>query len=195
MLYGRVHELAVTVNRLGEVDEVAQTLQDRLDGMGLEVAPWREFAAEFYKAMQADKNGMYVSLLVVILVVAITILNTILMSVLERQREYGVLRAMGTRPAQIVRMVLAETAVLALACIAVGSVIGFFLNLYFAEHGIVMSNPINWGSVQIDRMKGEVNLRSFLLPAFTVLATSLVVCIIPAIRAARTEPARTMRMI
>jgi ABC-type lipoprotein release transport system permease subunit len=38
-----------------------------------------------------------------------------------------------------------------------------------------------------------VNLRSFLLPGATVLLTSLGVCLPPALRAARTDPARTMR--
>jgi ABC-type lipoprotein release transport system permease subunit len=193
VLYGRVHEIAVTVDRLNAVDTVTETIREELGRAGLEVDPWQEFASEFYRAMQADKNGMYVSLLVVILVVAITILNTILMSVLERQKEYGVLRAVGTRPAQIVKMVVAETSILALVCVVVGSVIGYFLNLYFAERGIVLANPINWGGMQIDRMKGEVNLRSFVLPTLTVFVTSLVVCIMPALRAARTEPAKTMR--
>jgi len=194
VLYGRVHQIALTVDSLNAVAGVTDSLREELGGSGLEVDPWQEFAGEFYRAMQADKNGMYVSLLVVILVVAVTILNTILMSVLERQKEYGVLRAVGTRPGQIVKMVVAETSILALASIVLGSVIGGLLNLYFAEHGIVLANPINWGSMQLDRMKGEVNLRSFVLPTLTVLVTSLLVCIVPALKAARTEPAETMRM-
>ncbi len=194
VLTGRVHEIALTVTDLNAVAQVTETLRGRLEGVGLEVDPWQEFANEFYRAMQADKNGMYVSLLVVIIVVAITILNTILMSVLERQKEYGVLKAIGTRPGQIVKMVVVETSILALLCVVVGSLIGYFLNLYFAKHGLVLGHPINWGSMQIDRMKGEVNLRSFILPTVTVFATSLLVCIVPALKAARTEAAKTMRM-
>ncbi len=43
-------------------------------------------------------------------------------------------------------------------------------------------------------MKGEINARSFYLPALTVAFTSFVVCLFPAVHAARTEPAETMRM-
>jgi len=108
-----------------------------------------------------------------IIVVAITILNTVLMSVLERQKEYGVLRAIGTRPGRIVGMVVTETALLAAASIVLGSILGFLLNLYFSRHGIALANPIEWGSMQFRTMKGEINARSFYLPTCTVIVTSL----------------------
>jgi putative ABC transport system permease protein len=194
VLHGQVHEIAVTVRGLRQVEGVTAVLKGRLEAQGLEVAPWQEFASQFYKAMRADKNGMYVTLLVVVIVVAITILNTVLMSVLERQKEYGLLKAMGTRPTQIVKLVVAEVSLLGVLCILLGSLIGYFLNLYFSRHGIVLPEPIIWGSVQMKYMKGEVNLRSFLLPSLTVVVTSLLVCIVPAFRAAKTDPAKTMRM-
>lgn len=194
VLYNQAHEIAVTLHDLRQVESAHQALQSEFADTELSVAPWQEFAEEFYRAMQADKNGMYISLVVVILVVAITILNTILMSVMERQKEYGVLKAIGTRPGSIVKMVVAETSMLALLSIVLGSILTFFLNWYMAEHGLHLGSPINWGGVQLEYMKGEVNFRSFFLPALTVVVTSLTVCLFPAIKAARTEPAKTMRV-
>jgi len=194
VLYNQAHEIAVTLDDLRQVDTVTEELRGFFADTTLDVAPWQEFAEEFYRAMQADKNGMYISLVVVILVVAITILNTILMSVMERQKEYGVLKAIGTRPRNIVWMVITETSVLALISIIFGSIVTFFLNLYMAEHGLHLGSPINWGGIQLEYMKGEVNFRSFFLPAVTVLFTSLAVCLFPAVKAARTEPAVTMRV-
>ncbi|MFW6274910.1 MAG: ABC transporter permease [Spirochaetota bacterium] len=194
VLYNQAHELALTLHDLRQVERVTAALRTEFSDTDLSVAPWQEFAEEFYRAMQADKNGMYISLVVVILVVAITILNTILMSVMERQKEYGVLKAIGTRPVNIVKMVLAETGILALFSIVLGAVITFFLNSYMAEQGLHLGSPINWGGIQLEYMKGEVNLRSFLLPSITVIVTSLAVCLFPAIKAARTEPAKTMRV-
>jgi ABC-type lipoprotein release transport system permease subunit len=193
VLYNQAHEIAVTAEDLRAVPRLTEEINSSLGGGELVAEPWQEFASDFYRAMQADKNGMYIMLLVVILVVAITILNTILMSVLERQKEYGVMKAVGTRPGQIVKMVLAETAVLALICIAVGSLLGWGLNAYLGQHGLHLGSPIEWGGVQLEYMKGEVNARSFYLPTLTVLITSLIVCLPPALRAARTEPAKTMR--
>jgi len=193
VLYNQAHEIAVTLHDLRRVEDLSSRLQGQFADSGLEVSPWQEFARDFYRAMQTDKNGMYISLVVVVIVVAITILNTILMSVMERQREYGVLRALGTRPGQIVKMVLSETALLSLASILLGALVTLVLNSHMAAEGIKLEQAVNWGGVQLEYMKGEVNLRSFLLPTLTVLLTSFTVSIFPALKAARTEPAKTMR--
>lgn len=199
VLWNQAHEIAVVLHDLRQVPAAAEQFQQELDrkypDASLKAAPWQEFAAEFYRAMQADKNGMYISLVVVVIVAAITILNTILMSVMERQREYGVLKAIGTRPGDIVKMVTAETSLLALFSIILGSLVTFLLNSYMAQRGIQLGTPIDWGGMQLEYMRGEVNLRSFYIPAVTVIFTALVVSIFPALKAARTEPAKTMRSI
>lgn len=195
VLGGGVHEIVITVSSLGRVDDTVKTIKARLNDPDLEVVPWQVFAQEFYRAMQADKGGMYIMLMVIILVVAITVLNTILMAVLERQKEYGVLRALGTRPMQIVRMVISETLLLSLASILMGAVIGFVVNALLSQHGIPLSRPLEWGGMYIESMKSELTIQSFFLPAITVIGTAFIVSVFPAIKAARTEPAITMRTI
>lgn len=199
VLWGQAHEIAVVLHDLRTTRETTAEIQQDLDreypGNTLNTASWQEFAADFYRAMQADKNGMYLSLVVVVIIAAITVLNTVLMSVMERQREYGVLKAIGTRPNDIVKMIMAETSLLALLSIILGTAATFLLNSYMAQRGIELSEPIDWGGMQLTYMRGEVNLRSFLIPSITVIVTALVVSIIPALKAARTEPAKTMRSI
>ncbi|MFZ4629350.1 MAG: ABC transporter permease, partial [Blastocatellia bacterium] len=58
------------------------------------------------------------------------IINTLLISVAERKREFGVLRAMGGLRGQIRRMVLLEAAAIALVGWIAGTVAGM-LNTYF----------------------------------------------------------------
>src|SRR5262249_53219106 len=53
---------------------------------------------------------------------AVSMLNTMIMSVLERVREIGILRAIGWRSSRVVRMVLGESLLLSLAGAAVGTV-------------------------------------------------------------------------
>ncbi|MGM0431789.1 MAG: ABC transporter permease [Spirochaetota bacterium] len=199
VLPDQAHEIVVVLHDLRKTQAVAQQVQQDLDRefseASLNASPWQEHAAEFYRAMQADKKGMYIALVVVVVIAAITILNTILMSVMERQKEYGVLKAIGTRPGDIVKMVVAETSLLALFAICTGAIVTFLLNSYMAQQGIQLNTPIEWGGMQLEYMRGEVNLRSFIIPSVTVLCTALVVCIVPALKAARTEPAKTMRSI
>lgn len=194
VLGDRVHEVAVTVDDLDHVRPASRLLEKRLEGTGLDPAPWQEFARSFYVAMKADMEGMWIMLVVIVLVVAIGVLNTVLMSVLERRREYGVLKAVGTKSSQIVKLVLAEVNILALLSIILGIGVGLLANWILSHQGISLSQPVSWGGMEIQSMKAEINLRSFVIPAVTVLLSATVVSIIPALKAARTEPAQIMRM-
>ena len=86
VLEGRVHEVALTVQHLDDVSSVNRQLQQKIENPRLSVEPWQVFARSFYIAMKADKEGMWIMLVIIVLVVAVGVLNTVLMSVLERRR-------------------------------------------------------------------------------------------------------------
>jgi ABC-type lipoprotein release transport system permease subunit len=195
VMQGRVHEFAITVKNLNKITQVTKSLGEKIAALDTDLAvePWQVFAKAFYVAMEVDKEGMWVMLLIVMLVVAVGVLNTVLMSVLERRKEYGVLKAIGTKPGQIVKMVMSEVTILTLFCIVVGIVVGLFLNSYFTTHGYKLPEPLTYGGMKFETMRSEVNARSFYIPAITVLFASLLVGIFPALRAAHTDPAKSMR--
>lgn len=194
VLEGRIHEIAVTVNHLRDVDKVNSILQERIHDPRLAVDPWQVFARSFYVAMKADKEGMWIMLVIIVLVVAVGVLNTVLMSVLERRREYGVLKAVGTKPGQIVKMVLTEVNILAVVCIIFGAAVGLLLNYLLSIHGITLPEPISYGGMKFQYMQAEINARSFYIPTITVLLVATLVSLFPAFKAARTDPAKSMRI-
>ncbi|TYB91364.1 MAG: ABC transporter permease [Kosmotoga sp.] len=194
VLNNRIHEIAINVNSLKNVEVVSERLKQKISDKSLSIETWKEFAKSFYRAMKADMEGMWISLLVVIIVVAIGVLNTVLMSVLERRREYGVLKALGTKPGQIIKMVLYETSVLAVISIIIGTMLALIVNYIFSKHGIALPNPIEWGGMRFEYMKGEINLRSYVIPAITVFLSGVVVSFFPAVKAAKTKAAEVMRM-
>jgi putative ABC transport system permease protein len=194
VLEGRYHEVAITINRLNNVLRVSDQLGEKIGDPQLSVEPWQVFARSFYIAMQADKQGMWVMLFIIVLVVAIGVLNTVLMSVLERRREYGVLKSIGTRPIQIVKMVLTEVNLLAIACVLLGALGGLLLNYIFSVKGITLPEAISYGGMKFETMRAEINARSFYIPALTVMISATLVSLFPAIKAAKTDPAKSMRI-
>lgn len=194
VLGSRIHEIAVTVKPIKRARPMAAAMERSLLQSGLAVDPWQVFAKSFYEAMRADKAGMYVLLVVIVVIVAVSVLNTVLMAVLERRREYGLLKALGTRPRRIVRLVLVEVLILTGMAMVIGAGLGLAVNLFLSRHGIKFSSGLTYGGMVFDTMKSEVNLRSFVIPAITVLVCAVVVSLVPAWKAARTDPAKTMRM-
>ena len=195
VLENRAHEIAVVTEDLGDLDDVAAAITVAIDRPELDVATWQVFAKTFYNAMQADKKGTWISILVIIIIVSVGVLNTVLMTVLERTREYGVLRAIGTAPGQVVQMVIYEVLVMAIAGVIIGAGVAYGLNYWLSIEGIPLPTPLTFGGIVFDRMFTVVNMRSFLIPGVTVFLSAIVTSIFPAVIAARIAPARAMRRV
>ena len=193
VLEGRIHEIVLTVSKINQVHKITKAIEARLNDSTLHVAPWQEVAKPFYRAMQADKQGDSVGRIVIMLIVAIGVLNTVLMSVLERTREYGVLKAVGTKPTQIFRLVICEVFIIALGSICVGALLGVLTNYLLSIYGITLPEEFTYGGIKFETMYAEVNARSLIIPAITVLLSATVVSLFPAIKAARIMPAKAMR--
>jgi len=193
VLGNSIHEMVIIADDLDAVPEVTERIRQKLDDPDLEIAPWQEFARSFYTAMEADKKGTWVMLFVVILIVAIGVLNTVLMTVLERTREYGVLRAVGTRPPQIFRLVIAEVAMMAAVSVVIGIALSIFINYMFSIHGIPMPMAFTYGGIEFTHYYSEVNAHSLYVPAATVVISALFISVFPAIKAARIAPAKALR--
>ncbi len=192
-LENRVHEIVVIASNLDRIGPLVGEIEDAVSNAALSVAPWQEFAKSFYNAMRADQEGMWISLFVIILIVAVGVLNTVLMSVLERTREYGVLKALGVRPKQIFGLVLTEVNIMATGSIIIGAGLGILINYLLSIHGISYPQSLTYGGFEFQEMYSEVNARSLIIPAITVIVSASLVATFPAIRASRTAPARAMR--
>jgi putative ABC transport system permease protein len=194
----KVHEIVVVAPSLHKVASLDAAVRRKLAAFPLDVQPWQVFAKPFYQAMQAKLKGNQTILLVLFLVVAIGVLNTALMAVLERRREYGVLKAVGTRPRQIFYLILLEMQLLALISAVLGFGFSLPLNSYLSHHTIpvtsMFSKPVTFGGMQYTGVTAEVNARSFVIPALTVIVSAFLVSLFPAIKAARTDPAKSIRI-
>ena len=78
------------------------------------ITTWGELNPEFFKALYLEKIGMFVILLLVIIVAGLNIISTLILVSMEKTRQIGILRAMGTSRRSIARIFIIE-----------GSLIGF----------------------------------------------------------------------
>ena len=199
VLEGRIHEIVVIVSNLSRVSKVTERIRVKLSDPSLAIAPWQEFAKSFYQAMQVDQQGMWIALFIIILVVAVGVLNAVLMSVLERTREYGMLKAVGTKPRQIFWLVLYEVNIIALASVMIGTILALgiplstLINYLLAINGVAFPE-ISYGGMKFQTaLYVEVNARSIYIPAITIVVSAMVVSLFPALKAAFVTPAKAMR--
>jgi ABC-type lipoprotein release transport system permease subunit len=189
----RVHELAVVLKEHTMSRQVARSIEEELSDASLDVSPWQVVEEQFYRAMRADIKGNWISIFVLTVVIAVGVLNTVLMVVLERTREYGVLRAIGTRPLSVFKLIVLETAFLSVMSITLGTAAGMIANHLLSIYGIAYPEPIEYGGVMFKELTARITARSIVLPATIVFLTALLVSVFPAIRAARIIPVKALR--
>lgn len=193
--HNKVHELVINLTNQDEARSFATQNQLIFNKEKLSVAPWQVVESSFYNSMQADKKGSYISMAVIIFIVAIGVLNTILMGTLERTREFGVLKAIGTRPATVFNLIMLESFVLAIMSCIAGLILALPVCYWLANNGIVMPEPIDMGGIVFDTMLGEVSWFVILVPTIVVISSTLMVSFIPAMRAAKISPLKALQAV
>ena len=192
----QVHELAISLTHQSYARQfAADWAKEEGSRNSLNADPWQVVEHAFYNSMQADKQGNYISMGILIFIVSIGVLNTVLMGILERTREFGVLKAIGTRPLAVFKLIMLESSLLAIASCLFGLIFAFPANYWLTHVGISLPEPIDMGGILFETMLGEITLFSMGLPALVVIGSTLLVSLIPGIRAARISPLQALQSV
>lgn len=191
----QVHELAIVLSEPEQATSFAKALSKKLVDTELSVEPWQVVESAFYKGMQADKKGSYVSMAIIIFIVSIGVLNTILMGTLERTQEFGVLKAIGTKPPTVFGLIMLESFFLAICSCVVGLLLALPTTYWLMNTGISLPEAIDMGGITFDSMRGEMSLKVYLIPTTVVILSTLLVSLYPGLRAAKISPLKALQAV
>jgi len=181
-LVGGVTSLDMTVHDVYAAEVVAQKITAQT---GMQADSWIKTNEQFFTAVNAQTTANTAIRMFVGLSVAFGIASVLVVSVVQKSREIGILRAMGITRGQILRIFLLQGGLLGFG----GSVMGSLLGLA----GLVIwqqaeKNPD--GSVMF-AMKFEPSL--FIIALVLASVTGLIASFAPALRAARLDPVVAIR--
>jgi ABC-type lipoprotein release transport system permease subunit len=191
-----VSHVAVFAQRTDAAAALAREVKRLFDPSTYEVVAWQELLPDLRQLILIDKAGNWIMLSIVILVAGFGLLNTVLMSVFERVREFGVMRAIGARPRTLFSVVLLEAAMLGLIGVAIGVVVGVPLVLWYAQ------NPIELTGEYAAAMKVwnispvivfDLEKRNLFGTPVVMFIVTLLAALPAAIRASRGQPVDVMR--
>jgi ABC-type lipoprotein release transport system permease subunit len=196
----RVHEIGVTLADAAEATAVAAAVQRQLDSaLPVRVRAWPELAPELAEYVRLNRGATAVLFFIVFLVAVIGVMNTMLMAVFERTREFGVLMALGMRPASVAGLVLAEAGILAALSLLLGGGLSTPLLWYLEVRGLDLRGVI--GSLSVVGVVldpvwyGRHDVATYLRAAAGLALTAVGAALYPAIRAARFRPVDAMRKV
>lgn len=181
-LAGGISTLEVKVDEIFAAEEVARTIHGRT---GLIADSWMQTNSQLLTGLRSQSSSSSLIQVFVIVAVALGIASVLIVSVVQKSREIGILRAMGTSTRRVVRIFLIEGAILGLGGSLVGIAFGSALALFFAS---LAKNPDGTATFPVALGAGL-----FLRSAAIATAVGLLSAVLPARRAAQLDPAEVIR--
>jgi ABC-type lipoprotein release transport system permease subunit len=166
-----------------------------------EVLPWQALAPAMVDLVRLVEAAWMWVLALVFVAAAAGVANTMLMATFERTHEFGMLLALGTAPARLVRLIALEALALGFIGAAAGAALGVALVAWGHQVGVdyaaltgggpseLSFAGLNW-SLTFYPSLGVVDVARVFA---AVVLTSLVASAWPALRVARLQPARALR--
>jgi lipoprotein-releasing system permease protein len=181
-MIGGVTTIDMTVKDIYAAEQIAQRIQATNE---VEADSWIKTNAQFFTAVHAQETSNTLIRLFVALSVAFGIAAVLIVSVIQRSKDIGILRAMGTSRGQILRVFLLQ-----------GGLLGFVGSLFGAALGAFAL--IYWHSVARQPDGSELfplimERQLFILTALLATLTGLLAATAPAVRAAQLDPVVAIR--
>ena len=182
-LPGGATHLDLTVTDVWAAQALAESLRRQHP---LRVESWQESNAQLVSALNAQSVSTTIIRAVVLVVVVLGIASVLVVSVVQKGREIGILRAMGATRGQMQRIFLLQGAVVG----ALGSLLG-----------IALAVALVWAFTTFVRGSDGLPLFAITVPVPTALRVALIAtlcgvlaAVAPARRAAAMDPAQAIRM-
>jgi ABC-type lipoprotein release transport system permease subunit len=191
-----ISEITVRLDGIQSLDAETARIRTLLTAQNpdYEVLPWKEVVPEVDGWIRWDNALIGIILAVVAIVIGIGVMNTVLMSIIERTKEFGILKAVGITPRQLIKLVLLETFFLDLIGILAGTALGLWLVSFFSVNGVPMGAFLE--SMQSVYMPASIKTAIAADHLFTsigiMLVLPVVISIYPALRAANLEPVKAI---
>jgi ABC-type lipoprotein release transport system permease subunit len=198
---GAVHEVVIMADSLWAVSDLKHRLSEKIPvldtGPDLVVMDWNDLMPGLMQAIKLDLIVGMIFWGILIIVVAFSILNTFLMAIFERTREFGVLMAIGTRPARLTRLLMIESLFMTFIGLGSGILLGCLVTLFFQSHGIDLGSANELLSQY--GISGRIYPRLSVVTTLTgpalICAITLLTALYPALRVRRLTPVEAMRHV
>jgi len=189
------HEVALVLYNKDDLAKAGE--QFKTNFPNLLIQNYREISPEvqLYESQIDVSSAIFTTIFMLALIFGI--INTMLMAVLERNRELGMLMAVGMNKGKVFRMIVLETLLLGIVAAPIGLLLGWLTITYFGNTGIdlsAFSSSMEQFGLET-QVYTELPAKQYYSLAISVLITALLASLYPAWKAISLRPVEAIRKI
>ena len=187
-------EIAVFLNSQKDLKKAIMAISHVLPA-GISIQPWQTLMPDLLQLIEMNEIAMQIIIIFVFVLVGFGISNSFMLTIVERFREFGILKAMGVTPRELMGLIFLESFLVCLAATLLGLLVGWLLIYIFAQVGIDFSSLTSHNRyfVVTGLVKPRAVVTSFLGPGILSLIVSIISAFLPTRIAARKTASETLR--
>lgn len=162
--------------------QLQEKLRSTFDENIFYISTWYDFHKDLYSVMQIERWVAYILLSLIVAVATFNILGSLSMTVIEKRRDIGILRAMGVKVNSIKKIFMYEGLMIAIFGTLLGVIIGYFILFLQINYNIYPLDPTQY---KIDSLPVELRLSDFFFVSGASMLLSFLASYFPASRASR----------
>ncbi len=189
-------ELGSSVNgvelRLNDISqsEEAKVKLIKLFGGTYSVNTWYDLHEELYSVMKVERWTAFTVLSLIIAVASFSIIGSLTMTVIEKKRDIGILKAMGTANNSIIKIFMFEGILIGIYGTIFGTILGLAVCFAQIKYKLFPLDPLVYS---IDALPIDLRYTDFIYIALCAMILSFLASLYPSLRAAKQEPIKAIR--
>lgn len=188
-----IHEIAVKFTGIRMAEDKKLPFWSKYGSGENEALSWGKIMPELKNMLDMTDISLYMMGGILFFVVIFGIINALFMSLYERMFEFGILKAVGTRPGGLRKLIIFEAASLAVISNIIGIVIGFIVSVLLVKYGIDYGGIEISGAYMHEKIYPVMNVIQYIkYPAFVMVFT-IIIGLYPAIVAGKMKVADALR--
>ena len=188
-VHGFVSGAAIKIDDAMNAPETKALLIRKMRGLAM-VRTWMDMNKNLLSALQLEKTVMFIILTLIVMVACFNIASTLIMTVLEKTKDIGILKAIGSTKTSVMAIFAIQGSMIGLLGTALGAAIGVGLLWVLKTYKfITLPSEIYY----IDKLPVKLEMQDILLVVGSSILISLVATIYPAYKASKLDPVEALR--
>ncbi|MFC1851103.1 lipoprotein-releasing ABC transporter permease subunit [candidate division CSSED10-310 bacterium] len=185
----RVSGIEIRMQDPFKADRVTTAISQKL-GQEYYLRDWMSMNQSFFEALKLEKIVMFIILLFIVTVAAFGIVSSLMMMVMEKNKDIGILKAMGATSKSILLIFMAEGLIIGIMGTFFGALLGLSVSWVADKYQLIkLSGDVYY----ITHLPFQINSLDVFLICTLSIFISFLATIYPSMQASRLRPVEAIR--